>query len=52
MRSQWTMIRNELVCEINTPAWQLCGQQIISIIADDIDISSTSDIKPTLITEN
>ena len=41
--------RNE---EINTPAWQFCVQQIISIIADDIDISSTSDIKPTLITEN
>eukprot|EP00957_Ditylum_brightwellii_P085603 6512058-Ditylum_brightwellii.AAC.1 len=41
--------RNE---EINTPAWQFCGQQIISILADDIDISSTSDINPTLMTEN
>ena len=41
--------RNE---EIKTPAWQFCGQQIVLRIADDIDISSTSDIKPTLITEN
>eukprot|EP00957_Ditylum_brightwellii_P133959 10214629-Ditylum_brightwellii.AAC.1 len=41
--------RNE---EINTPAWQFCVQQTILIIADDIDISSTSDIKPTVITEN
>eukprot|EP00957_Ditylum_brightwellii_P048618 3689235-Ditylum_brightwellii.AAC.1 len=38
--------------EINTPVWQSCGQQIVSIIADDIDTSSTSDIKPILITEN
>ena len=39
--------RNE---EINTHAWQFRGQQIVTIIADDIDISSTSDIKPSLIT--
>ena len=41
--------RNE---EINTPACQFCGQQIFLIIADDIDISSTSDIKLMLITGN